>query len=211
MPIAEDQMTIPSKLPEILKQFTEDAIHTQPSDLLKWSYTYFDALNNGTKLPTPTCENGGNICKWAALSPEMLKELHKKVGGRLIITSSELTELWNELGLPLDLYTSIMVVGCLSEQIEWLKFLAMACSALGVTIARSLKIACEVLSEEKSGPHQIPFDTFKFLYNFLAAVDAEVSEAHVQQMLTYLEQQVVGSNGLIKVTDFTENPNVRLE
>ncbi|XP_040290843.1 ropporin-1-like isoform X1 [Bufo bufo] len=211
MPIAEDQMTIPSELPEILKQFTRDAINTQPSDLLEWSYMYFSALKNGTKLPTEDCQKRSSISKWATLSPEILKELHKKLGGRLKITSNELIELWNDLGLPPDLYSSIMLVGCLSKQIEWLKFLALACSALGVTIARTLKIACEVLSEEDSGPPSIQFSTFQFLYSFLAEVDGEVLETQVHQMLSYLEQQVVGPDGLIKVSDFIDNPNVRLE
>ncbi|XP_075698839.1 ropporin-1-like isoform X2 [Rhinoderma darwinii] len=210
MPIAEDQMTIPSELPEMLKQFTRDAIITQPPDLLEWSYTYFNALKTGTKLPTEECQKRLSMSKWAVLSLEILKELHKKLGARLTITSSELIQLWNDLGLPPDLYSSIMLVGSLSEQIEWLKFLALACSGLGVTIARTLKIACEVLSDEESEPPSIPFSTFQFLYRFLAAVDGEVSEPQVHQMLTYLEQ-VVGLDGLIKVSDFTENPNVRLE
>ncbi|KAM3913300.1 ropporin-1-like [Leptodactylus fuscus] len=210
MPISEGQMTIPSELPEVLKQFTSDAINTQPSDLLEWSYTYFNALKHGTKLPTETGQSPC-ISKWEVLSPDILKQLHIKLGGRLTITSSELKELWNDLTLPPDLYTSIMTVGCLSEQIEWLKFLALACSALGVTIAKTLKIACEILSDEESGPPCILYSTFQFLYSFLAAVDGEVSQAQVHQMLTYLEQKVVGPDGTIKVSDFIENPNVRLE
>lgn len=49
-----------------------------------------------------------------------------------MITSHELMQLWSDLGLLPDLYCSIMLVGGLSEQIEWLRFLALACSALGV-------------------------------------------------------------------------------
>lgn len=45
MPIAKEHMKIPSELPEILKRFTRDAINTQPSDLLEWSYTYVIMLD----------------------------------------------------------------------------------------------------------------------------------------------------------------------
>ncbi|XP_073541828.1 ropporin-1-like [Phyllobates terribilis] len=211
MPITEDQMTIPPELLEILKQFTSDAIITQPPDLLEWSYTYFNAMKNGTKLPIEEHQTRHSNCKWVVLSSEILKELHTKVGGRLTITSSELSQLWNDVHLPPELYSRIILVGCLPEEIEWLKFLALACSGLGVTITKTLKVACEVLSEEENGPPCIPFSTFQLLYKFLTEVDGEVSETQVHEMLTYLEQKVTGPDGMIKVLDFTEDPNVRLE
>ncbi|KAM4032621.1 ropporin-1-like isoform 2-T2 [Anomaloglossus baeobatrachus] len=211
MPITDDQMTIPTELPEILKQFTSATIIAQPPDLLEWSYMYFNAMKNGIKLPTEEHQRRQDIGKWVMLSSEILKELHKKVGGRLTITSSELSQLWNDLLLPPVLFSHIILVGCLPEEIEWLKFLALACNGLGVTIAKTLKIVCEVLSEEENGPPCIPFSTFQLLYKFLAAVDGEVSETQVHQMLTYLEQKTTGSDGLIKALDFTEDPNVILE
>ncbi|XP_056386466.1 ropporin-1-like isoform X2 [Hyla sarda] len=211
MPVAEDQIQIPSELPEMLKQFTIDAINTQPPDLLEWSYKYFNALKNGEKLPNEESKKRHSISKWVVLTPEILKELHRKLGGRLIITSSELKVLWNHLNLSPDLYSSIMLVGSLFEPIEWLKFLALACSALGVTIAKTLKLVCEVLSDGASGPPRITFSTFQFLYSFLAAVDGEVSEQQVHQMLNYLEHHVIGPDGTINISEFTENPNVMLE
>lgn len=55
-----------------------------------------------------------------------------QVGGRLIIHVDELAQMWKVLNLPTDLFESIMNVGRFTEEIEWLKFLALACSSLGV-------------------------------------------------------------------------------
>uniref|UniRef100_A0A8C0NLC4 Rhophilin associated tail protein 1 n=3 Tax=Canis lupus familiaris TaxID=9615 RepID=A0A8C0NLC4_CANLF len=134
------------------------------------------------------------------------------VAGRLIIHADELAQMWKVLSLPTDLFNSVMNVGRFTEEIEWLKFLALACSSLGVTIAKTLKIVCEVLSSDHdSGPPRIPFSTFQFLYTYIAEVDGEISASHVSRMLNYIEQEVIGPDGLIKVNDFTQNPRVRLE
>uniref|UniRef100_A0ACB8G1Y4 Ropporin-1 n=1 Tax=Sphaerodactylus townsendi TaxID=933632 RepID=A0ACB8G1Y4_9SAUR len=134
------------------------------------------------------------------------------VGGRLIVHVDELAQMWKVLNLPTDLFESVMNVGRFTEEIEWLKFLALACSSLGVTIAKTLKIICEVLSNENdAGPARIPFSTFQFLYTYIAEVDGEISASHVSRMLNYIEQEIIGPDGLIKVNDFTQNPRVRLE
>ncbi|XP_074090285.1 ropporin-1A isoform X2 [Macrotis lagotis] len=152
------------------------------------------------------------LSNWAELTPELLKILHSRVAGRLIIHADELAQMWKVLSLPTDLFNSVMNVGRFSEEIEWLKFLALACSSLGVTIAKTLKIVCEVLSSEHDGgPPRIPFSTFQFLYTYIAEVDGEISASHVSRMLNYIEQEVIGPDGLIKVNDFTQNPRVRLE
>lgn len=59
------------------------------------------------------------------------------------------------------------------------------------TIAKTLKIVCEVLSSDQSGgPARIPFSTFQFLYTYIAEMDGEISASHVSQMLNYIEQEV---------------------
>lgn len=60
------------------------------------------------------------------LSPDL------QVAGRLIIHADELAQMWKVLSLPTDLFNSVMNVGRFTEEIEWLKFLALACSSLGV-------------------------------------------------------------------------------
>ena len=42
---------IPSGLQDFLKEYAKAAIKTQPKDILKWSYLYFDALATGRKPP----------------------------------------------------------------------------------------------------------------------------------------------------------------
>lgn len=59
------------------------------------------------------------------------------------------------------------------------------------TIAKTLKIVCEVLSSDHdSGPPRIPFSTFQFLYTYIAEVDGEISASHVSRMLNYIEQEM---------------------
>ncbi|XP_075072694.1 ropporin-1-like [Mixophyes fleayi] len=212
MPQVENQVLIPSELPEILRQFTAGAITTQPSDLLEWSCTYFNALKNGEPLPIKPYPETVGFSKWAVLTPEIIRKLHQKLGGSMTIQATELIELWKSMNLPPDLYRNIMTVGNLSDEIEWLKFLALSCNAIGVTMAKTLKIACEVLSSDhESGLPRIPFTTFQFLYTFLADVDGEVSESQVNQMLIYLQQEIIGPDGLISPNNFMNNPRVFLE
>ncbi|XP_032129439.1 ropporin-1-like [Sapajus apella] len=175
-----------------------------------FSCSYFEALCRGKSPPVREQSGQVGLCNWAELTPELLKTLHSRVAGRLIIHVDELAQMWKALNLPTDLFNSVMNVGHFMEEIEWLKFLVLACSALGVTITKTLKIVCEVLSCNH-GPPQIPFSTFQFLYTYIAEVDGEISASHVSRMLSYIEQEIIGPNGIITVNDFTQNPRVRLE
>lgn len=67
-----------------------------------------------------------------------------KVAGRLIIHADELAQMWKVLNLPTDLFNSVMNVGRFTEEIEWLKFLALACSSLGV-VSELFCIVCQRL------------------------------------------------------------------
>ncbi|KAM5335983.1 ropporin-1-like [Glossophaga mutica] len=212
MPQTDKQICIPPELPDLLKQFTKAAIRTQPQDLIQWAADYFEAMSRGDIPPMRDRSDPVASCNFAELTPELLKILHSRVAGRLIIHVNELAQMWKVLSLPPELLNSVINVGRFTEEIEWLKFLALACSSLGVTISKTLKIACEVLSSDHdSGPARIPFSTFQFLYTYIAEVDGEISASHVSRMLAYMEQEVIGPDGLIKVDDFTQNPKVRLE
>ncbi|KAM8770532.1 ropporin-1A [Rhynchonycteris naso] len=212
MPYTNKQICIPPELPELLKQFTKAAIRTQPQDLIQWAAEYFGAVCRGETPPGREWSEPVASSNCVELTPELLKALHSRVGGRLIIHVSELAQMWKMLRLPIDMFNSVMAVGRFTEEIEWLKFLTLACSSLGVTISKTLKVACEVLSSDHDGgPARIPFSTFQFLYKYIAEVDGEISASHVSRMLAYIEQEVIGPDGLIKVNDFTQNPRVRLE
>ncbi|NXE54711.1 ROP1 protein, partial [Casuarius casuarius] len=180
--------------------------------LFIFSSSYFTAVAQGDIPPVKHGQERGPWSKWKDLTPELLKKLHQRVGGRLIISAHELAHLWKSLNLPKDLFASIINLGCFTEEIEWLKFLALSCRPIGVIIAETLKIICEVLSgDHDDGPPRIPFSTFQFLYTYIAERDGEISASHVSRMLNYIEQEIIGPDGLIKVSDFTQNPRVRLE
>ncbi|XP_058920417.1 ropporin-1A [Kogia breviceps] len=212
MPQTHNQRCMPPELPELLKQFTKAAIQTQPQDLIQWAADYFEAVSRGEIPPVRELSERATLSSWAELTPDLLKILHSWFAGRLIVHADELAQMWKALNLPPNLFNSLMNVGRFTEEIEWLKFLALSCSSLGVTIAKTLKIVCEVLSSDHDGgPPRIPFSTFQFLYTYIAELDGEISASHVSRMLNYIEREVIGPDGLIKVNDFTQNPRVRLE
>ncbi|KAG8508538.1 Glucose-6-phosphate isomerase, partial [Galemys pyrenaicus] len=132
MPQTDKQICIPPELPELLKQFTKAAIRTQPQDLIQWAADYFGAMSRGEIPPVRERSERVALSNWAELTPELLKILHSRVAGRLIINAEELAQMWKVLSLPTDLFNSVMNVGRFTEEIEWLKFLALACSSLGV-------------------------------------------------------------------------------
>ncbi|TKC45682.1 hypothetical protein EI555_002076 [Monodon monoceros] len=156
-----------------------------------FSCSYFGAMSRGEVPPVREWSERVTLSNWAELTPDLLKILHSRVAGRLIVHADELAQMWKVLNLPPDLFNSVMNVGRFMKEIEWLKFLALSCSSLGVTIARTLKIVCEVLSSDHDGgPPRIPFSTFQFLYTYIAEVDGEISASHVSRMLNYIEREV---------------------
>ncbi|MBN3281267.1 ROP1 protein, partial [Polyodon spathula] len=191
MPPPGKQVTVPEELPEILKAFTKAAIRTQPADIVHWSAMYFTALANGQPLPTkseilvPTSH--------AEFSIDHLKTLHEKFGSRCSVYPEELAEKWMELNLSEGLLRDIMTVGNFGEEVDWLKCIALACSALGGTITNAIKYACCILTSDPNCPSEeacIPYHLFRFLYTYLADIDGEISQGHIDRALTYLEEEV---------------------
>ncbi|KAK2496982.1 hypothetical protein MC885_007949, partial [Smutsia gigantea] len=178
----DKQTRIPSELPELLKQFTKAAILTASGS---------HPVGGGLFWGSVPWRNPSSERAVLKLTPELLKILHSRVAGRLIIHVDELAHMWKVLSLPTDLFNCMMNVGCFTEEGEWLKFLTLACSSLG-TIAKTLKIVCEVLSSDHiGGPSWISFSTFQFLYTDIAEVDGEISASHISRMLKYIEQEVL--------------------
>lgn len=55
----------------------------------------------------------------------------------------------------------------------------------------SLKFACEILTnDEEGGAARIPFDSFVKLYTYLAHLDGDVPQAHIDEFLSSLHPQV---------------------
>ncbi|NWI55942.1 ROP1L protein, partial [Calyptomena viridis] len=196
MPLPEtmfcaQQIKIPPELPDILKQFTKAAIRTQPNDVLQWAAAYFSALSKGEPLPVkeriemPLATEKGD----GGLTSGLLKVLHKKLSPKGTVTVAELKEKWKHLCLPEEQLEAILQLDSFGEEVEWMKVLALGCSVLGGSLLSSMKHACEILTEDpEGGPAPIPFETFSFLYSYLASIDGEIPEKETQAFLHRIKE-----------------------
>ncbi|XP_022622043.1 ropporin-1-like protein isoform X1 [Seriola dumerili] len=199
------QISIPPELPDILKNFTKAAIRTQPVDLLLWSAAYFNALSKGECLPVKDRleMNVATQKTGTGLTPGLLKTLHKQLSSWQTCSKEELQKKWKGLCLPMDQLETLLSLGSFSSEIDWMEFFALGCSALGATLMSSLKFACEILTEdEEGGAARIPFNVFVKLYTYLAHLDGDIPQDHIDNFLRSLQPQVEFQHGLIKPLDF---------
>ncbi|XP_034998003.2 ropporin-1-like protein [Hippoglossus stenolepis] len=199
------QISVPPELPIILQNFTKAAIQTQPKDLLLWSSTYFNGLCNGEHLPVEDRSdmNAATQKTDTGLTPGLLKTLHKQLSQKTTCSKEELQKKWEGLCLPSDQMETLLSLGRFSSDIDWMQFFALGCSALGGTLRSSLKFACEILTEdEEDGATMIPFDTFVKIYTYLARLDGDVPQDHIDDFLSSLQPQVELQTGMIKPLDF---------
>ncbi|KAF4790156.1 Ropporin-1-like protein [Turdus rufiventris] len=153
---------------------------------------YFSALSKGEPLPVKerlemplAVEN-----KDAGLTPGLLKVLHKQLSSKGTVTIAELREKWKHLGLPEEQLGAILQLDSFGEEVEWMKFLALGCSVLGESLLTSLKQACEILTRDpEGGAARIPFETFSFLYLYLANIDGEISKTETTAFLLGIKEQ----------------------
>ncbi|XP_054842049.1 ropporin-1-like protein [Eublepharis macularius] len=200
------QIHVPPELPDIMKQFTKAAIRTQPRDILQWSYGYFSALSKGEPLPVkervemPVATQKNDT----GLTPGLLKVLHKQLSRKETVTLQELQIKWKNLCLPAEQLRSILRLDNFADEVEWMKFFALGCSALSGSLIGSMKHACEILTDDpEGGAARIPYDTFAFLYSYLAGLDEEIPEAEVRSFLSALKEQVERKNYMVGVADFS--------
>ncbi|XP_050176103.1 ropporin-1-like protein [Myiozetetes cayanensis] len=210
MPLPEtmfcaQQIKIPPELPDILKQFTKAAIRTQPRDVLQWAAAYFSALSKGEPLPvkeriempSEAGETGGS------LTPGLLKVLHKKLSPKGMVTVAELKEKWKHLCLPEEQLKAILQLDNFGEEVEWMKILALGCSVLGGSLLSSMKHACEILTNEpEGGAAPIPFETFSFLYLYLASIDGEIPEDETEAFLHKIKEEADKQSGMVLIRHF---------
>ncbi|XP_067853292.1 ropporin-1-like protein isoform X2 [Heptranchias perlo] len=207
------QIEIPPDFPDILKQFTKAAIRTQPRDVLQWSAAYFAALSKGETLPVkerfemPVATQKNDT----GLTPGLLKILHKQLSPKNYVDAYELEDKWKDLGLPIQRLKSILQLGNFENEIEWMKFLALACSDLGGSLFSALKYACEILTTDPTGgAAHIEFETFTFLYTYLAKMDGEILESEVEEVLLCLQEDVDKQGGLIQPRNFKHLAKLRV-
>ncbi|NXK03106.1 ROP1L protein, partial [Herpetotheres cachinnans] len=196
MPLPEtmfcaQQIKIPSELPDILKQFTKAAIRTQPHDVLQWAAAYFSALSKGEPLPVkeriemPLATEKTD----AVLTPGLLKILHKQLSPKGMVDVTELKEKWKHLCLPEEQLNTILQLDNFGKEVEWMKVLALACSVLGESLLSSMKHACEILTRDpEGGAARVPFETFSFLYSYLASIDGEIPEEKIEAFLHRIKE-----------------------
>lgn len=59
------------------------------------------------------------------------------------------------------------------------------------TLMSALKTACEILTDdEEGGAARIPFCTFVQLYTYLAHLDGDIPQDHIDKFLSSLQAQV---------------------
>lgn len=59
------------------------------------------------------------------------------------------------------------------------------------SLMTSLKCACEILTEdEEGGAARIPFTTFVKLYTYLAHLDGDIPQEHMDKFLSSLQERV---------------------
>ncbi|KAM6454318.1 ropporin-1-like protein isoform 1-T1 [Liasis olivaceus] len=197
---------VPPELPDIMKQFTKAAIRTQPHDVLQWSYGYFYALSRGEPLPVkdrvemPVATQKNDT----GLTPGLLKILHKQLSEKKNVELQDLQKKWKNLCLPMEQLRNILRLDNFVDGVEWMKFFALGCSALGGSLLSSMKHACEILTNDpEGGAARIPYDTFEFLYSYLASLDDEITEEVTKSFLKALKDQVARKEYMIGTADFT--------
>ncbi|XP_064189223.1 ropporin-1-like protein [Anguilla rostrata] len=207
------QINIPPELPDILKQFTKAAIRTQPHDVLQWSAAYFIALSKGETLPVkerlemPVATQKTDT----GLTPGLLKTLHKQLALKEIVTKEELLEKWKGLCLPKEQLESILALGSFSASVDWMKFFALGCSALGGTILSAMKQACEILTQDpEGGAARIPYDTFVSLYTYLVNLDGEIPPDEIDGFLASLQEDVERQGGMVQPSNFAGPKRVEI-
>ncbi|XP_053916802.1 ropporin-1-like protein [Cuculus canorus] len=199
------QIKIPPELPDILKQFTKAAIRTQPHDVLQWAAAYFSALSKGETLPVkeriemPLAAEKMD----AGLTPGLLKILHKQLSPKGTVTVAELKEKWKHLCLPEEQLDAILQLDNFGEEVKWMDILALGCSVLGKSILSSMKHACEILTEDpEGGAARIPFETFSYLYFYLASVDGDIPKEETETFLHKMKEQADKQAGMVLLRNF---------
>ncbi|CAB4068526.1 unnamed protein product [Lepeophtheirus salmonis] len=177
------------EFPKILKSYTKAAIRTQPYDLLLWSASYFRCLANGEVPPIkerieyPVQESGE-----AALTPGLLRILHKQIGG--ICLSQQTLENILNTGNHND------------SEIDWDEFLIDATISMCVIVINVMEMLCDILTNHPEGISNYTLPDSIFLY-FLTKVARkfDVKEANIEKTRTYLINVGANQGNILSVSN----------
>ncbi|NXN78402.1 ROP1L protein, partial [Bombycilla garrulus] len=71
------------------------------------------------------------------------------------------------------------------------------------SLLSSMKQACEILTRDpEGGAARIPFETFSFLYSYLASIDGEISETETRAFLHEIEEKAEKHSGMVLIRHF---------
>ncbi|NXX32146.1 ROP1L protein, partial [Nicator chloris] len=71
------------------------------------------------------------------------------------------------------------------------------------SLLSSMKQACEILTRDpEGGAARIPFETFSFLYSYLASIDGEISGTEMKAFLQEIKEQADKHSGMVLIRHF---------
>ncbi|RZC36937.1 serine/threonine-protein phosphatase 4 regulatory subunit 2-like [Asbolus verrucosus] len=203
------QICIPPTFPYLLRQFAKAAIRTQPNDLLKWSTTYFRCLSLNIpppvkprlEYPIPRDHNG--------MTPGWLRALLHQMQGAQTVTFKVLWDRWIGACLQHPNLIQILCLGGFDDNmaVPWLRFIALCAAHLTDSLAQSMILICEVLTEEpEGGSAMVPVQVFLDLYQFLARIDASVPQTlknyyFLDKFLELYQEKIARDQGLKRLEE----------
>jgi len=197
-----EQIKIPPALPDILKQFTKAAIRTQPGDLLAWSAAYFEALSAG-KAP-PVKNRFEQVEEAQPITPGLLSVLHRQLQYETTVPVDTLRQKWIQLSLPKDRLEEILTLGNFVSDVNWLNFLSLSCTSLENNLTDAVTLLCKILTTDpEGGPARIDYELFKKLYTYLAEVDGNITQEHIEAVVAYLDNDAAKNENMIGPAHFS--------
>ncbi|NWT86121.1 ROP1L protein, partial [Lanius ludovicianus] len=71
------------------------------------------------------------------------------------------------------------------------------------SLLSSMKQACKILTRDpEGGAARIPFETFSFLYSYLAGIDGEIPETETNAFLQGIKEQADQHSGMVLIRHF---------
>ncbi|XP_015181943.1 PREDICTED: ropporin-1-like protein isoform X2 [Polistes dominula] len=183
MPLIEQgtsnqKVTIPPRLPTILKQFCKAAIRTQPYDLLRWSSAYFRALADGEEPPVKLRLEYPPPSTASGLTLGFLRVLLRQFGDyNKTLSIDVISRRWECLCLDRKELNLIMMIGKFRRKCQVKKFLAIAVGLLGSSLRETMIMICELFTHEPDGGSaMVPVTLFMEIYGYLAGLRCDGSE-----------------------------------
>ncbi|NXP03675.1 ROP1L protein, partial [Thinocorus orbignyianus] len=71
------------------------------------------------------------------------------------------------------------------------------------SLLSSMKHACQILTKDpEGGAARVPFQTFSFLYSYLARIDGEIPEEKTEAFLHGIKEYADQQNGMVLLRNF---------